>query len=94
MSDATPAAPAQAFSYISRSFRQTMPHVIGAMKLLAKSYPSEKLNDKAWGLYAQFRPSAEGWGKRAEMKCATILDLRSKQLAQQKQEPKHEAKEG
>jgi hypothetical protein len=86
MFDATPAAPAQAFSYISRSLRQTMPHVIGAMRLLAESYPPEQLNDKAWGLYAQFRPSAEGWGKRAEMKCATILNL--------KQEPKHEVNEG
>lgn len=55
-----------------------MPHVTGAMRLLAESYPSEELNDKAWGLYAQFRPPAEGWGKRAEMNCATILNLRNR----------------
>ena len=58
-----------------------MPYVMGAMRLLAESYPSEELNDKAWGLYAQFRPPAEGWGKKAEMNCATILNLRSKQVA-------------
>ncbi|KAK2466268.1 hypothetical protein APHAL10511_001910 [Amanita phalloides] len=78
--NATPASPTEAFSYISRSFNQTMPHVIGAMRLLAESYTPEDLNNKAWDFYTQFRPPAEGWGKRAKMTCATILNLRNQNL--------------
>ncbi|KAF8640015.1 hypothetical protein AX17_001259 [Amanita inopinata Kibby_2008] len=76
ISDGTPASPGQSFSYISRSFRQTTPHVIGAMKLLAESYPPDELNNRAWSLYTQFRPSVDAWGKKAEMRCDNILNLR------------------
>ena len=31
---------------------------------------------KAWNLYTQFRPKAEGWGQRSEVRCDTILGLR------------------
>ncbi|PFH52791.1 hypothetical protein AMATHDRAFT_1834 [Amanita thiersii Skay4041] len=76
MLNSEPASPSHAFSYISQSFRQTTGHVMGALRLLAESYSSEALNKVAWELYAQFRPAAEGWGKRAQMSCAIILSLR------------------
>ncbi|KAF5390683.1 hypothetical protein D9757_002723 [Collybiopsis confluens] len=75
-----PAEPNEAFSYIARSFRQTMPSVVGALRLLADSFTPQEINSKAWKLYLQFRPqvrpSAEGWGERSEVRCASILALR------------------
>ncbi|KAF8165272.1 hypothetical protein B0H34DRAFT_793681 [Crassisporium funariophilum] len=76
LSNGTPVPPGTAFSYISRSFRQTTSHCIGALRLLAESYTPQDLNDKAWSLYAQFRPEVNEWGKRSEFHCKTILGLR------------------
>ncbi|KAF8621640.1 hypothetical protein AX15_007658 [Amanita polypyramis BW_CC] len=76
MISTTPTPPSQAFSYISRSFRQATPYVTGVLKLLAESYSTEDLNNKAWELYAQFRPSTESWGKKAKMRCSMVLNLR------------------
>lgn len=53
-----------------------MPYITGAMKLLADSYPASELNQKAWSLYAEFRPSANEWGSRSEIHCKILLDLR------------------
>ncbi|KAG7096871.1 hypothetical protein E1B28_004278 [Marasmius oreades] len=72
----TPATPSAAFGYISRSFRQTTPYVVGTLRLLADSYSPQEINNKAWSLYADFRPEVNGWGKRSEVKCLNILDLR------------------
>ncbi|KAG7449117.1 uncharacterized protein BT62DRAFT_1002659 [Guyanagaster necrorhizus] len=72
-----PAQPSYPFSYISRSFRQTTPHIIGALRLLAESFAPKELNNKGWALYAEFRPSVNGWGERSEVKCETILSLRN-----------------
>ncbi len=74
----TPAQPSVAFSYISRSLRQTTPYIIGAMRLLAESFAPAELNQKGWDLYAEFRPVVSGWGERAEVKCDSILGLRKK----------------
>jgi len=73
-----PATPSTAFSYISRSFRQTTPHVVGALRLLAESYPPQELNKIGFSLYADFRPTVDGWGKRGEVRCEHILSLRKK----------------
>ena len=70
--------PAIAFSYICRAFRQTTPHIIGALKLLADSHTAEELNSKAWSLYAEFRPEVNEWGKRSQVSCQAILDLRKR----------------
>ncbi|KAK0191044.1 hypothetical protein F5146DRAFT_931348 [Armillaria mellea] len=72
-----PAQPSSPFSYISRSFRQTTPHIIGALRLLAESFTPKELNNKGWTLYTEFRPSVNGWGERSEVKCETILNLRN-----------------
>ncbi|KAF8845863.1 hypothetical protein BDN67DRAFT_961513 [Paxillus ammoniavirescens] len=74
----SPALPSTAFSYISRAFRQTTPHVMGALHLLAASYPPLELNNIGFSLYADFRPVVDGWGKRGEVPCQRILSLRKK----------------
>ncbi|KAK0230875.1 hypothetical protein IW262DRAFT_1262902 [Armillaria fumosa] len=71
-----PAQPSSPFSYISRSFRQTTPHIIGALRLLAGSFTPKELNNKGWALYTEFRPSVNAWGERSEVRCETILNLR------------------
>jgi len=83
LSSATPASPGAAYSYISRTLRQTAPAVVGAMRLLAESFadPAE-LNGLGWALYADFRPEVDGWGKRGEVRCVTILSLRKKRPAE------------
>ncbi|KAH9853504.1 hypothetical protein C2E23DRAFT_754783 [Lenzites betulinus] len=76
LSNGAPVAPTTAFSYISRALRQTAPHVVGALHLLAASYAPAELNAKGFALYADFRPTSDGWGERAELRCSTILGLR------------------
>ncbi|KAI0832385.1 hypothetical protein BC628DRAFT_1346466 [Trametes gibbosa] len=76
LSNGSPVAPTAAFSYIRRALRQTAPHVVGALRLLAASYAPAELNAKGFALYADFRPTSEGWGERAEVRCSTILGLR------------------
>ncbi|KAG2077339.1 hypothetical protein BDR04DRAFT_1065949 [Suillus decipiens] len=78
LDDTSPVLPSTAFSYISRAFRQTTPYVIGALRLLAESFPPPELNNKGFGLYAEFRPDVDGWGKRGEVRCDQILSLRKK----------------
>ncbi|KAJ3987298.1 hypothetical protein F5890DRAFT_1472383 [Lentinula detonsa] len=72
----SPTKPSTAYSYISSSLRQTMPYIIGALRLLANSFTAQEINQKAWGLYIQFRPAGEGWGERSEVRCSTILALK------------------
>ncbi|KAI9574735.1 hypothetical protein HD554DRAFT_93210 [Boletus coccyginus] len=74
----TPANPSTAFSYISRAFRQTTPYIIGALRLLARSYPPQELNKTGFSLYADFRPTVCGWGERGEVRCERILSLRKR----------------
>ncbi|KAG2042350.1 hypothetical protein BDR03DRAFT_945113 [Suillus americanus] len=78
LDNTSPALPSTAFSYISRAFRQTTPYVMGALRLLAESFPPPELNNKGFGLYAEFRPDVDGWGKRGEVRCEQILSLRKK----------------
>ncbi|KAJ2990027.1 hypothetical protein NUW54_g8602 [Trametes sanguinea] len=76
LSSGKPAPPAAAFSYIARALRQTAPHIVGALRLLAASYPPAELNEKGFSLYAEFRPASEGWGQKGEVRCSSILALR------------------
>ncbi|KAI0750715.1 hypothetical protein C8Q80DRAFT_1153578 [Daedaleopsis nitida] len=76
LSAGSPVAPTSAFSYITQALRQTAPHVVGALRLLAASYAPAELNAKGFSLYADFRPEADGWGQRGEVRCSTILGLR------------------
>ncbi|KIO12723.1 hypothetical protein M404DRAFT_993709 [Pisolithus tinctorius Marx 270] len=76
LSGGSPALPSTAFSYISRSFRQATPYVMGSLRLLAESYSPQKLNELGYSLYADFRPAVDGWGKRGELRCIWLLSLR------------------
>ncbi|KZT74355.1 hypothetical protein DAEQUDRAFT_701623 [Daedalea quercina L-15889] len=87
LSSNMPVAPSSAFSYITRALRQTAPHVLGALRLLANSYPPTELNRSGFALYADFRPDVQGWGGRAEMHCATILGLRNKGVKEDEEAP-------
>ena len=75
----SPALPSAAFSYISRAFRQTTPYIVGALRLLAESYLPQELNKVGFSLYADFRPTVDGWGKRGEVRCERILSLRKEE---------------
>lgn len=76
LSQSSAVAPSVAYSYISRSFRQTAPHVLGAMRLLANTFPPAELSKNGFGIYADFRPQVEQWGGRSEISCEKILELR------------------
>ncbi|KAI1795200.1 hypothetical protein LXA43DRAFT_970848 [Ganoderma leucocontextum] len=76
LSTGAPVPPTSAFSYITKALRQTAPNIVGALRLLAESYPPKELNEKGFSLYADFRPESEGWGQRGEVRCSTILALR------------------
>ena len=78
LSKGTPVAPGAAYSYITRTLRQTAPQIVGALRLLGTTYSPAELNEKGYAIYAEFRPEVDGWGKRAEVKCSTILALRKK----------------
>jgi len=71
--------PSSAYKYITGAFRQTTGHIVGAMRLLAATYPHQELNRLAFSLYAEFRPETDGWGKKAEIRCENILNLRRTQ---------------
>ncbi|EJD53607.1 hypothetical protein AURDEDRAFT_95872 [Auricularia subglabra TFB-10046 SS5] len=71
-----PVDPMDAHGYIKRTFRDAAPQVLGAMRLLAATFTVAELNDRGFGLYADFRPAAEKWGARSEMRLANILALR------------------
>lgn len=74
--------PTRAFDYLRRAMFQMLPHVMGALTLLAQAYmgpenDTEALQRHAYGLYVDFRPDTQGaWGKRATLSLDTILDLR------------------
>ncbi|WFD30166.1 hypothetical protein MSPP1_001183 [Malassezia sp. CBS 17886] len=77
--------PEQAFNYLRKSMFQMLPHVMGALTLLASSYAdsdaggrgADALHQVAYGLYAEFRPDTHGeWGKRATLHLDNILALR------------------
>ncbi|KDQ64558.1 hypothetical protein JAAARDRAFT_28202 [Jaapia argillacea MUCL 33604] len=76
LSASGPVSPGSAYSYITRALRQTTPHVIGALRLLAESYNPEELNRKGFGLYAEFRPGVGGWGEKGQIRCDKVLGLR------------------
>ena len=67
--------------------RQTTPNIVGAMRLLARSYEPEELNRKGFSLYCDFRPEVEpgnsGWGKRGKVSCEAILRLRKERAGEE-----------
>ncbi|BGO88802.1 hypothetical protein NBRC10512_006942 [Rhodotorula toruloides] len=70
------ADPSKAFAYMRGAFRQQLGAVVGAMRLLAASFSPKELNEKGYHLYLDFRPESDGWGKKADLRMSSILDLR------------------
>ncbi|BGP22100.1 hypothetical protein Rt10032_c18g5944 [Rhodotorula toruloides] len=70
------ADPGKAFAYMRGAFRQQLGAVVGAMRLLAASFSPRELNEKGYHLYLDFRPESDGWGKKADLRMSSILDLR------------------
>ncbi|KAF8517789.1 hypothetical protein JB92DRAFT_2809579 [Gautieria morchelliformis] len=71
-----PVSPSAAFKYITNALRQTTGYIIGAMRIVTKTYSPQELNRVAFSLYAEFRPQVDGWGKKGEVRCETILGAR------------------
>lgn len=78
LTQGSPVSPGAAFSYITRSLRQTTPQIMGALRLVALSYSPAQLNKRGYNLYCDFRPNVEGWGKKGEVRCQSILAMRRK----------------
>ncbi|BGP00796.1 hypothetical protein NBRC10513v2_000921 [Rhodotorula toruloides] len=70
------ADPSKAFAYMRGAFRQQLGAVVGAMRLLAASFSPKELNEMGYHLYLDFRPESDGWGKKADLRMSSILDLR------------------
>jgi len=70
-----PVGPEKAYSYITRNFREITPHVIGALRLLARCYSVEELNDRGYGFYVSFRPEVQGWGDKGTLYVSNIIDM-------------------
>ena len=65
--------------YIESKFGEHLDTCVTAMTKLAGAYPAAELDQAAFGLYEQFRPSvpagAKGWGAKGELKLDTIRRL-------------------
>jgi hypothetical protein len=46
------------------------------MRHLANSFEPADLNAKGYGLYCEFRPPAERWAEKSELRLESILNLR------------------
>ncbi|WVQ75172.1 hypothetical protein IAR50_004782 [Cryptococcus sp. DSM 104548] len=59
-----PVKPGQAYSYISKAFKDKSPQAMGALKLVAESYEAEELNRLGNDMYMDFKPDVVEWGQR------------------------------
>ncbi|WVQ79433.1 hypothetical protein IAT38_001531 [Cryptococcus sp. DSM 104549] len=69
-----PVKPSQAFTYISKAFKESTHHVMGALKLIAESYEPQDLNRFGLGMYSEFKPDVVEWGQRGTLELARILE--------------------
>jgi hypothetical protein len=77
-----PADPENARRYLQGKFGQALPEVERAMRQLAASYPPDRLDVEAYGLYERFRPVVEkgkrGWGAEGVLDLDKVMALRQK----------------
>jgi hypothetical protein len=75
-----PAEPDSVRRYLRTKFGERLDDVTKAMRALAASYPAERLEMEAYGLYERFRPKVErgkrGWGAEGVLDLEKILGLR------------------
>ena len=66
--------------YLKQKFKDDLDAARAAMEELAKAYPSNELENKAYGLYEKFRPKipegTKGWGAMGELDLDYIVSLR------------------
>jgi hypothetical protein len=65
--------------YLAQKFGEDLDDAQAAMEALAKAYPPKKLEDEAFALYEQFRPSVpqgeKGWGAKGTLDLSKIRSL-------------------
>lgn len=71
--------PEAAQKYLESKFGDHLESCFEAMSKLARAVPAEELDQRAFGLYEQFRPDvpagAKGWGARGELKLDVMARL-------------------
>ena len=75
-----PSDPQAVRRYLQGKFGEALAPAERAMRLLAASYPAERLDVEAYALYERFRPAVEkgkrGWGAEGVLDLEKILGLR------------------
>jgi hypothetical protein len=84
-----PIEPTSVEKYLEGKFADALQPVRDTMRDLAKSFKTEELADKAFGLYVQFRPvvpeDATGWGAKGELKLDRMRALANGKQSSQRQ---------
>jgi hypothetical protein len=66
-------------TYLQKKFGEDLQEARAAMRALAQSYGPQALNERAFGLYEQFRPSVprgkKGWGAAGELDLGLLREL-------------------
>ncbi|NUM56349.1 MAG: hypothetical protein HUU46_22145 [Candidatus Hydrogenedentes bacterium] len=66
--------------YVIKSFGDNLEAVVAAMRKLASAHTKDDLQQKAFGLYEQFRPAVDygvrGWGQKGKLDIDKIARLR------------------
>jgi hypothetical protein len=74
-----PADPQAVRRYLQGKFGEALAQTERAMQTLAASYPPDRLEVEAYGLYERFRPVVEkgkrGWGAEGELDLEKVLGL-------------------
>ena len=77
-----PADPQGVRRYLQGKFGEALAPTERAMRLLAASYPADRLDVEAYALYERFRPVVEkgkrGWGAEGVLDLDKVLGLRRK----------------
>ena len=75
-----PSDPESVRRYLKGKFGEHLDDVTTAMRALAGSYPLDRLETEAYGLYERFRPKVErgkrGWGAEGDLDLDKISGLR------------------
>ncbi len=68
--------------YLAQKFGESYDEVEDAMKTLARAYPPRRLEQQAYALYEDFRPSVpegeRGWGAKGQLDLTRIRSLADK----------------
>ena len=74
-----PIEPSPVTTYLQSKFGGRLDEALDAMRVLAKSYKPDDLEEKAFGLYEAFRPTippgVKGWGAKGELDLAKVRSL-------------------